>query len=127
MSRPRIRSIKPEMWQDEKIGRLSRDARCLFCGLISFADDDGRFRALPAAILGHVFPYDPDAPRKLTGWMDELMDEGLVFIYEVDGLPYGVLPKWHSHQKINRFSPSLLPEPSGNAHVQITERSVSSQ
>lgn len=36
-SRPRIRTLKPECWQDEKIGQLSRDARLLFVGLITMA------------------------------------------------------------------------------------------
>jgi hypothetical protein len=65
--RPRIRTIKPEMWADEKVGQLSRDARLLFVGLITMADDEGRLRGCPAAILGHVFPYDDDALRKLDG------------------------------------------------------------
>jgi hypothetical protein len=64
VSRPRIRTLKPEMWADEKVGALTRDARLLFIGLITLADDAGRFRAMPSAILGHVFPYDLDALKK---------------------------------------------------------------
>lgn len=44
MSRPRIRSIKPEMWQDEDFGLLDPEAQLLFIGLISHADDHGRFK-----------------------------------------------------------------------------------
>ena len=78
MSRPRIRTLKPELWQDEKIGNLSRDARLLFIGLVTMADDEGRLRALPALILGHVFPYDTDALRKLEQWLEEIAHSGLV-------------------------------------------------
>jgi hypothetical protein len=85
VSRPRIRTLKPETWQDEKIGRVSRDARLLFVGLITLADDDGRFRSLPTQVLGHIFPYDADAPKKLERWMRELTDEGLVVIYTREG------------------------------------------
>lgn len=105
--------MKPEMWQDEKIGRLSRDARLLFVGLITLADDEGRFRALPSVILGHVYPYDNDAARKLVGWMDELMHVGLLSLYERDGTPYACLPKWERHQRINRKTASTLPSPRG--------------
>lgn len=122
-TRPRIRSIKPETWQDEKVGHVSRDARCLFIGLITLADDEGRFRALPSIVLGHVFPYDADAPRKLTGWFDELAGVGLVSFYEREGTQYGHLPGW-AHQKINRPTPSLLPAPSVNGHGSISERKV---
>lgn len=124
MTRPRIRTIKPEAWADEKIGRLSRDARLLWVGLITMADDDGRFRALPSAILGHCFPYDHDAPRKLQGWLDELVREALVLLYEVGGVLYGWFPKWGDHQKINRKNDSLLPDPSRNGHGSLTEGSV---
>jgi len=122
MTRPRIRSLKPETWADEKIGRLSRDARLLFIGLITMADDDGRFRALPSAILGHVFPYDDDAARRLDKWMGELEAQRLVVRYEADGFTYGSLNGWARHQRINRASISELPAPpSVNGHGEINE------
>lgn len=108
--RPRIRTIKPEMWADEKIGSLSRDARLLFVGLITMADDDGRLRALPAAVIGHVFPYDDDVTlAKLAKWMRELEESGLVVTYTAGDRPYAWLTGWAKHQKINRANPSELP------------------
>lgn len=132
MARPRIRTLKPEMWEDEKVGRLSRDARLLFVTLITLADDDGRFRALPAAILGHGFPYDYDAPVELEGWMRELIGAGLVVLWWADGVLYGAIPGWSKHQKINRATSSSLPKPprdtiteaSLNGHGLLTEGSV---
>jgi len=111
VGRPRIRSLKPELWQDEKIGRLSRDARLLFVGLITLADDDGRFRALPALILGHVFPYDDDALKRLEKWMAELCALGLVVRYEADGMQYGELPGFRNHQRISKPRDSIIPPP----------------
>jgi hypothetical protein len=117
MSRPRIRTLKPEMWADEKIGGLSRDARLLFVGLITMADDEGRLRAMPAAILGHVFPYDDDAPRKLAKWLEQIEMYGLIVRYEHAGKPYISLSGWERHQKINRARKSDLPAPpSHNVH-----------
>src|SRR3712207_884928 len=98
MSRPRIRTIKPELWADERIGALSRDARLLLIGLVTMADDEGRLRALPAAILGHCFPYDDDAPRKLSKWLREITDSGAVIAYTVDGKPYIAFRHWKRHQ-----------------------------
>lgn len=119
MTRPRIRTIKPELWQDEKIGAVSRDARLLFVGLITMADDDGRFRAQPSVILGHAFPYDDDAPKRLTRWLTELLEVGLIQQYEVDGRRYGVLPNWKKHQRISHPSASILPPPSLNGSAPI--------
>lgn len=110
MSRPRIRTLKPENWADEAVGRVSRDARLLRDVLITFADDDGRWRHLPAAIIGHGYPYDEDVSAKLVRrWVDELVAEGIVIIYEHDAVAYGCFPKWHLHQQINKYSPSALP------------------
>ena len=109
--RPRIRTIKPEMWADEKVGQLSRDARLLFIGLITMADDEGRLRGMPAAILGHVFPYDTDALRKLEGWLSELVASGLVVSYQHGGITYFYLPGFTRHQVINKRKDSALPAP----------------
>lgn len=114
MTRLRIRSLKPEMWQDEKIGRVTRDARLLFVGLITLADDEGRFRAPAPLVLGHIYPWDTVSPRRLESWMRELEEVGLVVRYEVGGQRYGHLPGWAKHQVINRARPSMLPEPSVN-------------
>lgn len=109
--RPRIRTIKPEMWADEKVGQLSRDARLLFVALITMADDAGRLRCLHAAILGHAFPYDSDAARKLDGWLNELGACGLVEFYTHGGVLYASLPRFVKHQVINKSKDSTLPVP----------------
>jgi len=109
--RPRIRSIKPEVWADERIGELSRDARLLFIGLITMADDEGRLRGLPAAILGHVFPWDADALKRLPAWLAEVETSGLIVRYEHEGRPYIAIPNFAHHQRIDRPSASALPPP----------------
>lgn len=105
---PRIRSLKPQVWQDERVCQVSRDARLLFVGLITLADDEGRFLTLPSVVCGHIYPRDADAVRKVPKWLGELDDAGLVHLY---GGEYGCLPKWSSHQKISHRTPSILPEP----------------
>ena len=54
----RIRTIKPSFWGSPTIAPLSRDARLLAIGLMSYADDDGRFLAATNALNGYVFPND---------------------------------------------------------------------
>lgn len=111
MSRPRIRSIKPEIWQDEDIGDLSNDARVLLIGLVTMADDEGRLRANTTQILGHIFPYDDVPPAKLKRWVKELADINTILTYVVDGKPYIAFRHWKRHQKINRANRSELPPP----------------
>lgn len=118
MTRPRIRTLKPECWQDEAIGALSDKARLLWVGLVTMADDAGRLRLLPSAVIGHVFPYDESVTaarlRKLLAECTAAVtQEGkpLVMVYEHGGATYAWLTGWRKHQRINRVTPSELPPP----------------
>lgn len=124
----RIRTIKPEFWTSESIGKLSRNARLLFIGLWSLADDSGRLRGALPYLSGQLFPYDSDAtPANIAAWLAELCRLGMVRRYEVDGSGYLDIPKWLKHQKIEKPSKSRFPEfveDSGNSRGIVGEASV---
>ncbi|HEX8489336.1 MAG TPA: hypothetical protein VF642_12380 [Propionibacteriaceae bacterium] len=124
----RIRTIKPSFWADLAVASLRRDARLMAIGLISFADDEGRFLASASAIAGYVFPHDELPPKVIRQWRDEIDKSGLIGLYVVDGLEFGWWPNWTKHQKINRPAASLYPSPPGAAiHGSFTESSRSAQ
>lgn len=108
---PRIRTLKPSFWADEAVADLSRDARLVLVGLISSADDEGRFLASHSAIVGYLFPHDDVPQAKLRKWLDEIENTGIVRFYSVNRREYGAFPNWKKHQRINRPQPSALPEP----------------
>jgi hypothetical protein len=107
----RIRTIKPEFWQSESNGRLSRDARLLFSGLITMADNEGRLRGSPAFIASQVFPFDSDGRKVVDRCLEELATAGKVLRYVVDGDSFVWLPKFTEHQKTDPRYPSKLPAP----------------
>lgn len=107
----RIRSLRPEVWDDEAVGSVCRDARLLFVGLITQADDEGRFRARSALLRARVFPYDDLSAHEVDAWLEALHAAQLIVLYEVAGERYGYLPGWRSNQKIDRASASRLPAP----------------
>jgi hypothetical protein len=108
----RIRTIKPSFWGDDAVSRMSRDARLLAIGLISMADDQGRFIGTQQAILGYVFPHDVDiTPARFKKLMGEVTKAGIASTYVVDGREYGYLPKWRDHQRISHPQKSPLPDP----------------
>lgn len=112
----RIRTIKPEFWDDELIASLSRDARLLFIGTWNFADDKGRLRWSPAYLKSKVFPYDEDLEIKgVAALMAELEQKGRVLTYTVDAgtitQTYAVIVNFPRHQRINRAQESSLPPP----------------
>jgi hypothetical protein len=105
----RIRTIKPEFWESESLGRVSREARLLFIGLFSCCDDHGRARASSRLLASRLFPYDDDALKKVPSWIAELQKEGCIRLYKVNGESYLDIPKWLNHQKIDKPSASKLP------------------
>ncbi len=107
----RIRSIKPSFWGSQEAANMSRDARLLTLGLVSHADDDGRFLGSIASINGTVFPNDDLHPAKVRAWLAEIVATGMVHLYTASGVQYGCFPSWHKHQVINRYTPSVLPTP----------------
>lgn len=109
----RIRTIKPEFPEDEKLGAVSRDARLMFVTMwSSCCDDHGRFRAHPTYLRSTLFPYDEDASMKVVeGWLQELADNGRVNLYHVAGERYGVIANWAKHQRIDNAGKPIYPGP----------------
>lgn len=107
----RIRSIKPSMWTDERFINLGRDARLLFIGMVSHADDDGRLVASAPALIGAIFPHDDVTVRAVEKWRNEIATTGLVTLYIVGRGTYAALPGWGKHQRIQKRFPSTLPDP----------------
>jgi hypothetical protein len=106
----RIRTVKPEFWESESVGRLSRDARLLFIGLWNLADDSGRLRGTLPKIRGSLLSYDDVSLEQVGKWLEELITEKMVRRYQGDdGNTYLDIPNWLKHQKIDRPSGSKLP------------------
>lgn len=112
----RIRTIKPSFWPGTC--DMSRDARLLTLVLLSMADDDGRFIATPAAILGYGYPLDEHVtPAQVNRWLKEVTtprageDIPMVILYSHNGFRYGYFPKYRKHQRISHPQASSLPAP----------------
>lgn len=111
---PRIRTVKPEFWKSPKAARVSRDARLLFLGLLTEADDEGRLLASPKLLAGALFPHDDDAtPKRVERWFGELVVEGMVESYEVEGVLFAFVVGFSEHQRISHPTASRHPAPSG--------------
>jgi len=60
---PRIRTVKPEFFDDEKLGTVSRDARLIFIGLLIFADDYGVVKGNSRWLKARIFPCQLPRPE----------------------------------------------------------------
>jgi hypothetical protein len=115
---PRIRTVKPEFWEDELLGVMPRDARLLFIATFNMADDEGILRWTPAYIKAQAFMYDDDLSIGDVGkLMQCLADAGLIFPYIAGAArqQMAVVVNFRKHQRINRPQKSKLPPPSTGA------------
>ncbi|WON77554.1 hypothetical protein [Serratia sp. UGAL515B_01] len=119
----RIRTVKPELWTDEKIVECSIAARLLFIGALNFADDNGNLVNSPKRLKMQIFPADAIDCEPL---IKELITHGLLIEYSVSGVNYLNIKGFCTHQKINRPSKTNIPKPqvsedSVNTHGALTD------
>lgn len=100
----RIRTIKPEFWEDERLAKLPVYARLLFIGTWNFADDNGALLANLVLMKSHIFPYEDIGISTISEWIDMLVENGMLIRTTYNGKDYLVIRKFLIHQKINRKS-----------------------
>ena len=98
----RIRSIKPVFWDDSKLSKISRDARLLFIGIWSFADDLGVVIAEPAFLKARIFPYDNLTIAEVEKWLSDLLKFGFIVSIEHKGERFFVICNFAKHQRIDK-------------------------
>lgn len=108
---PRIRSIKPEFFDDyEFVSALPRDLRLYYVALwVRCCDDRGCFPDVAPWIAKETFPYDHDVtPETIERWNKRLVELGRLIPYEVDGKRYLCVRNFLDHQKIDRPSKTTV-------------------
>ncbi|MFC6067019.1 hypothetical protein [Streptomyces ochraceiscleroticus] len=146
----RIRTLKPEAFASESLAEVSVHAERTFFGLLTQADDRGRFRDQPAVIAGLLWSLRPEhGPVGVEDDLTQLAAAGLICRYEgPDAKRYLHIVTFAQHQRINRPSgirhpgcpvhdsedpaaqdatqtPGVLRESSRKSHGGLSEGSVS--
>ena len=104
----RIRTVKPEFWQDEDLASVSDKSKLLAIGLLNHSDDEGYFKAHPALIMAAVFPFDDESGIS-TVLLRELSSVGYLELFQgLDGKQYGQILNFTKHQTINKPKPSKI-------------------
>lgn len=109
---PRIRSIKPEVLQHYKVGRLSDRAFRVWVGMLTQADDDGRLIVDVERFRFMFFGYHPRVTSPLVREaIGEIERQGCCRFYSHGGRRYADFPSWKDHQRIHKdhYTPSRLP------------------
>lgn len=107
----RIRTVKPEHWSDKGLSLISNDAHLLWIGTWNFSDDEGVFENDPLLLKSQVFPRKESiTPKHIVKWLNELINVGFVIPFKYDETEYFITRTFTAHQKIDRPTPSKIPD-----------------
>lgn len=107
---PRIRTVKPEHWEDKELPNISLQAHLLWIGIWNFSDDDGVIENDSVLIRSKVFPRRTDIRiEQVREWIDQLVKARFLVPFEYQGESYLLNRTFVTHQKIDRPQPSKIP------------------
>jgi hypothetical protein len=107
---PRIRTIKPDFWDDKKVASLDIPVRLLFIGMWNFSDDYGTIDADPSWIKTRVFPRDEKLRiSDVQSWLDALVNARMIEPFEYNNEAFFNIRTFNSHQKIDKPSKPSVP------------------
>lgn len=104
----RIRSIKPELLEDEKAAALSDGAWRLFVSSWLLADDHGNLRAGDRYLAAQVW-QDTGKLAEARGALRELAAGEFLLVYEANGERYAKIRSWANHQRVDNAGKPRVP------------------
>lgn len=103
----RIRTIKPEFFTSNDIVSLTPLSRLFYISLWCESDREGRLNWNTKTFKMRYLPADN---CNIDDLANELIEAGLIVVYEIDDKKYAEIPSFKNHQVINnRESESVLP------------------
>ena len=116
----RSRVIKPEFWNDEKLARVSREARLTFVGMWTCSDDYGVTKGNLAWLKSQIYPYDENLKMsEFAKWIGELESIGRILGFTQEDEKYYYIKHFSDHQRVDH--PSAIRNPSPPADILSTD------
>ena len=107
------RILKESITTSCEIDNLTAEEERFFYRLIVVCDDFGRMDARPSILRAKCFPLKLDKvkDKDIKNWLQGLINNGLIQVYEVDGKQILQCTTWSKHQtRRARFSKFPAPE-----------------
>lgn len=106
----RIRMVKPDLRESEKVASWPREVRYFWVLLWGYVDDHGKGKDNPLLVKADCFPLDVDVDGAVVDeWLWMLEESGVIARYEVGGQRLIEVVNWSEHQKPQHPKPDVLP------------------
>jgi hypothetical protein len=109
------RWLRASYVDSEKVNKLSAEGERMFCRLLVHVDDWGRCEADAVLLRGKLFIRQIDRVKEhqIERWIDELAENGLLFIYEDNKRKYLQMNNWEK----GRAQHSKYPHPPARVNM----------
>lgn len=113
------RLIREGLLDSDAVGEIDIGAEVLFVRLMLLADDFGRYDGRVTVVCRRAFVNRRNIDEETTGqWLQQLVDTGLIDLYEVGGKPYIEI---HNFKQRTRSQISKYPNRDGLFEVTSTK------
>jgi hypothetical protein len=117
----RIRSVKPEFFEDQIVGHWPALTRLVFLGSWCMADDCGRLPADVSSVRSSVAKWDRE--QDVERAVETLVQAGKLARYEVEGQVFAVVTAYW-HQKIDKPNEAKWPTPPDDICLGVIEKAL---
>lgn len=108
---PRIRTVKPEHWDDKNLVLISMQAHLLWIGTWNYSDDKGIIENDPVYIKSKIFPRRTEVRvEQISQWIEQLIKARYMIPFDYKGQGYLISRTFIEHQRIDKPQPSKIPE-----------------
>jgi hypothetical protein len=102
---PRIRTIKPDFWDDEKLGQEPEAIMLTYIGLWNFSDDYGVVKANHLWLKNQIYPYkDKLRIDVFSSWLQRLSELEALISFTYRGESFYCIRTFRRHQKVEKPS-----------------------
>ena len=106
----RIRTLKPEILDDERTAGLTHEAFRPFVGMVTLADDYGNLHGNEKKVEASVF-WARECLAGISRIVLELVEAELIDLYAVRNQTYVHLRGWSKHQRVDKPGKPRVPGP----------------
>lgn len=102
---PRIRTIKPEFWNDQKLGMESEAVMLVCIALWNLSDDYGTVNGNQMWLKNQIFPYkDKLRIDVFSTWLARLVELEVIIPFTFKGGSFYYIRTFRKHQRVDRPS-----------------------